>query len=712
MNTCQAFRLSALSASLMAAYGSALAQDPAVEALAKPDSSVSVGVGAWSADRPQQGIYDGMRKERAYGLFDADIVKRDDATGTWLKLRASDLGLETREVRGEWLRQGDMGVSLEYNRSPYENPLSYTTRLQGIGTTTQTVSTNTVPPLRTVRLGTDRDLVNFGFYKNLMPNLDFNLSFKHEEKSGTRAWGRGSAIEFAVEPIDSTTRQLEATLNYTTQKLQLSGGYYGSWYDNRHDLVTVTNAGLAINSSNSTYLSLPLSNQAHQLFLNGGYTFTPSTRGTFKIAYTRATQDENLPTKDIVSVTATPFSFAGSPSRLDGEVNTTLVQLGLTSRPTKALSLLASLRYYDVDDDTPVYRFVQPASGNCNTAAGGSQCVDNTPLSYKTLSGKLEGTYRLPDGYSLTAGLEQRRQDRDIPVSNAFGAGGTDNQRAVPFRYHLDETSYRLALRRSLSEAVNGSLTFLHSDRRGSNYGSSVSGPSGTASNFVNPINIADRKRNKLRMGLDWTPIENLSVQFNVEEGRDDYDFDNPYGVRDGKARLYGVDANYTLNDRWQLNAWYSFDHTEARQLNSRTLATGQLKHYDLEDSGHSLGFGVRGEATARIRLGADLQWTRNVGKYDQTVNFALPANFTADLPDIKNRIIRLKFFTQYALDKNSDVRFDLIHERWKTNDWTWMFANGSPFAYGAGANDGTTVTADNKQNATFAGVRYIYRFQ
>jgi hypothetical protein len=328
------------------------------------------------------------------------------------------------------------------------------------------------------------------------------------------------------------------------------------------------------------------------------------------------------------------------------------------------------------------------------------------------LSGKLEGTYRLPDGYSVTAGFEKRRQDRDIPVSNTLGAGGTDNQRAVPFSYHLDESTSRVALRRSLSEVVNGSLALFHSVREGSNYVSSVSGPSGAASNLVNPINIADRKRNKVRMGIDWTPMENLTFQFNIDDARDDYAFDNPYGVRNGKARLYGVDANYTLNEKWQVNAWYSFDHTQAKQLNSRTLASGQIKDNNLEDTGNSVGFGVRGEATARLTVGADLQWTRNVSKYQQTVNFALPANFVGDLPDIKNRIIRLKFFSQYAIDKNSDVRFDLIHERWKTDDWTWMFADGSPFVYGASPNDGTTVTADNKQNSTFVGVRYIYKFQ
>lgn len=727
MNTMnKTFRLTALSTALMAVFGSALADDAEVNELIKPDSSVSVGIGNWSGERHQQGIYDGMRDKGAYGLLDADVVKRDDATGAWLKLKASNLGLDNREIRGEYLRQGDIGVSLEYNRTSRDNPNTINTRLQGIGTTTLTPSTVALAsPLREVKLGTDRDLLSVGFYKNVMPGLDFNLSFKNEEKKGTRAWGRGQQPEFAVEPINSTTRQLEGTLSYTTKEFQLSGGYYGSWYDNKNSLVAMTNAGLAPSNTNTTYLSLPLDNQAHQFFLNGGYTFSPTTRGTFKLSYTHATQNDHLPTQDIAGL-----SLAGSPSNLNGEINTTLVQLGLTSRPIKDLSLVANLRYHDVHDATPVNRYVQT-----NAACASGQCVDNTPLSYKTITGKLEGTYRLPDGYSLTAGLEERRQDRDIPVSNANGVGGTDTQRVVPMRTKLDETTYRLELRRSLSETVNGSVAYLNSHRTGSSYIPAVAGPgngttagiNGVLSNLINPINTADRERNKLRMAFDWTPMENLSFQFNVEDARDNYADNRPYGLRNGSARLYGVDGSYAVNDKWKLNAWYSYDHSQAKQLNSRASnapagSASANKDDNLEETGNSLGLGMRGEATSRIRIGADLQWTRSVSKYQQNLTLlsagtTQPASFSGNLPDIENTMIKLSIFSMYALDKNSDVRIDFIHERWKTNDWSWMFANGTPFSYtgattGNLALDGTTVTANQVQSSNFIGARYIYKFQ
>ncbi|MEK6209788.1 MAG: MtrB/PioB family decaheme-associated outer membrane protein [Pseudomonadota bacterium] len=732
------FRLTAVSAALLAAYGSAQAADEPVQAadepvqaadepvqaakpaqaaeddeithLTEPESSVSLGVGTWTRDRPHEGIFDGMRDSGAYGLLDADVVKRNDATGTWYTLTGRNLGLDSRELMGEFLRQGDIGVSLEYSRIPRDNPFRINTGLQGIGTAGLTVSgagANAFP-FTDVTLGTTRDLTQLGFYKNLMPGLDFNMSFKNEEKKGTRQWGRGSAPEFAVEPIDSTTSQLETTLSYAGEQLQLSGGYYGSMYNPAHGSVSIFTNGVAPSATSPTFLSLPLDNQAHQLFLDGGYNFTSATRGTFKLAYTRATQNQHLPTADIPGL-----SLPGGPISLEGELDTTLVQLGLSARPIKNLSLVANVRYHDVQDETPVRRFVQT-----NPACGSGQCVDNTPFSYTTLTGKLEGTYRLPAGYSLTGGIEQRYQDRTVPLSNANGAGGADTQRVVPMRAKVEEITSRLELRHSLSETINGSLAFLHSERDGSEYVSAAAGPGGAPSDLINPIHIADRDRNKVRLALDWAPMENLSFQFGYEDARDKYAHDaaRPYGLQDGSAQLYSVDGNYVVNDNWQITAWYSRDTTEAFQLGSRAAnggGTGGLTDKDsrLQDIGDSVGFGLRGSASAKLRLGADVQWTRTNSEYHQTLVTPGTTSGLTPLPDIKNTLTRVGLFGEYALRKNSDVRVDLVHERWQTDDWTWQFADGTPFTYGT-TTDGTTVNANAKQNSTFVGVRYIYKFQ
>ena len=96
-NMKQTFRITALAAALAACYGTVLAADDdekaalaavaaEVSRLTTPESSISVGIGNWSGDRHQQGIYDGMREGKAYGLLDLTLVKRDNTTGTWFSL--------------------------------------------------------------------------------------------------------------------------------------------------------------------------------------------------------------------------------------------------------------------------------------------------------------------------------------------------------------------------------------------------------------------------------------------------------------------------------------------------------------------------------------------------------------------------------------------------------------------------------------------------
>ncbi|NMG74387.1 MtrB/PioB family decaheme-associated outer membrane protein [Aromatoleum diolicum] len=709
-NTTTTFRLTAVAAALCAAYGSAFAEDDEIRQLTKPDSSISVGAGFWSNDRQQQGIYDGMRDDGLYGLVDADIVKRDDASGTWFTFTGERLGLESRKFSAEVQQQGNMGGFVNYSRTPREHPLVIRSGLRGIGQDTLTISgagANALP-FRDVELSTYRDLIHVGFNKNLLSGLDVKVSFKNEEKNGSRHWGLGSQAFFLAEPIESTTRQLDVTLEYTGERLQLAGGYAGSWYGNHNDLVLATVRGVTTNTTgapNPTPLSLPLNNEAHQFFLNGGYSFTPSTRGTLKVSRSVATQDESIPSILLGGVNA---PFVGSPRSLDGEIVTSLVELGLSSRPTSKLSLSGSLRYYDVDDKTPLVGLV--GSNTTRVAT-----VHNTPHSYTTNTGKFEAAYLLPQRFKVIGGIDVKQQDRSAPkfVSERF----------VPFNEQIDETTYRLQLRRSMSDTVNGSIAFLHSTRDGS---SRESPHDPEIFDTINPLHIADRTRNKWRLSLDWAPVEAFSLQFNVEDSHDDYASEDgrPFGLKDGRATLVSVDARYALTDEWQVTGWASHDVTRAKQLAGRWpqgsdefADIDMVKDADLRDTGDSVGLGLRGALSDKLKIGVDVQWTRTESSYDEdtspsTATFPTSAGVTAArLPDIENTLTRLSMFARYAVRKNADVQLDLIHERWKTDDWSWSFANGSAFTYGT-TTDRTSVSVKPKQTANFIGMRYIYKFQ
>jgi MtrB/PioB family decaheme-associated outer membrane protein len=702
-------KLTALSAAL--AGGAAWAQEDPVKELTRPASEVSLGAGYWNHDRPRLGTYDGMPDKGAYGLLDALIVTRDEA-GQWFRLDARNPGLDTREFRTDWERQGDFGIFMEYSQTPRDEPYTVLTGVTGIGTTTQRVPTPSATRLGAIHLGTMREAFGAGFSKIIGGGFDFRFSAKSEDKRGDRLWGRGGTTEFAAEPIDSNTRQLEAALSYARQAFQITGGYYGSWYTNRNSLVDTANISAAGVLSNQFVLSQPLDNTAHQLYVNGGYNLSERTRATFKVSYQRITQDEPIPVGQGVAV------FSGAPASLDGRLDNTLMQLGITSRATKDFSWLASLRSYDSDEKTPQARIVQ-------TGAPCPTCVDTTPLTVKTLTGKLEGTYRLPQSFSGTAGVDLSKQDRNVPVGNVNPATGVDAQRYVPWRSELQETTLRLELRRSLAETLNGRVVYAHGKRDGDEFT-----PTNEAqSDLINPIHLADRDRDKIKLVLDWAPTQALSFNFNIEHAQDDYGHSGsrPYGLRDGSASLFSLDAAYSFAESWQLTAFYSRDQTKATQLGQRNANSGAgeaVKEAKLEDIGDTLGVGVRGQAMAKLKIGADLLYQKNVNKYPETITLTgagalYPtqggATAVGPLPDITNKMTRLKLNATYALQKTSELRFEYTHELWKTNDWSWMFADGTtPFTYSGttAQSDGTQVIQAPKQSADWFGVRYTYRFQ
>ena len=680
------FRLTAMTAAVAAAFGAAPAigaeGEDEIRQLSKPESEVSAGVGYVTKDNRRFGMYNGLNEKGAYLLLDADVVRRDDATGTWLRFGARNLGLESRELRFEHNRQGDWGYFIDFSQIPRFNPFDVRTGLQGIGTNTQTV-TNVAPGAGgLVDLKTRRDAFTLGLAKSVGRGWDFQVRFKNETKEGARMFGQGTfggPWNFLTDPIDYETRQLDAVASYAGDKLQLSGGYYGTDF---------TNANLALNVNNGVAglspMALPPGNQSHQLHLAGGYSFTPTTRGTFKMAYARATQTDAFP--------AVSLNPAVTRTNLDGRVDTTSMQLGVTTKPLPRLSLLANLRYEDRDDKTPIERYLATtAIGTTTNTFDGT----NEPRSIQTTGGKLEASYGLPAGVRATAGIDYEEKKR-----NQFRV------RSVSSRDKTDETTYRVELRRALGETVTGAVGYAHSERSGSPFLNNVLDNNTAGSNKIAPLHLADRDRDKLGFTVTWMPIEPLSLQARADVARDDYEarnFEN-LGLHDGRATLLSLDAGYRLSEAWEANAFVTTAENKVRQAvcpsspAAGTACTSPITEMTPKHTSTSFGAGVTGTVRAGFKVGAELQYSDFKDQFGLT-----PTPATGVLPDINTKVTTLRLFTDYALARNSGVRAQWVHDRFKTDDWTW-----ENWTY----SDGTRITQPPSQKVDFLGVSYYYRFQ
>src|SRR4029078_12174583 len=135
-----------------------------------------------------------------------------------------------------------------------------------------------------VNLELKRKAIGFELQK-MFGQYQLEVTFKNEDKTGARLFGRGfacsanyvaaggctkptpTALLMLPEPVDSAIRQLDAKLNYNGDKLKLSGGYYGNFYVNKVGSLrpTVTgglgnfNGGAqAADAGLNAYLSTPM----------------------------------------------------------------------------------------------------------------------------------------------------------------------------------------------------------------------------------------------------------------------------------------------------------------------------------------------------------------------------------------------------------------------------------------------------------------------
>lgn len=737
---------------VLAAFGTAGAQD--IDDLTAPGNSMSVGLGVASGDekdRARFGMFNGLRTQQGYGLIGFSYLDRDAASGKWFTLEGRNLGLDNREVGFSYRKLGDLKLWGEYSELVRRDPRTINTGLIGAGTTTPTVQLLAAPGTGSeLNLELKRKSISLNLEKWFNGALQMEVNFKNEDKDGARFFGKGFtcassaapgclattataagwALLMLPEPVNSTIRQVDVKLNWNGDRLKLSGGYYGSFYTNANGNITPSvpatllnplGAPLPLNTGLQAILNLPMAlwpdNQAQQLYVGGNYTITPKTKLNFKYSYTHATQNEDFLA---MGLTGAP----GGRSNLGGVVDNTKAQVGFSSHPWEKVHLRGDLKYESRNDKTPI------AAYNIE----GVNTFSNGQFSPKFLRGKLEASYRLPANYLVTGGLDYENVDlgKFTETVNVAGLSG--------LRQKHEETGYRLELKKMMSETLNGSIGYASHRREGdspwlkplslsctglgglSNAGVGVieadpNKASITACPTFNngiysrtgifPFLFKDRNRDKVKFRADWSPIDRLSMNFIVEDGKERYAGPSDTGLKDTGMRFYSADAAYALSDAWRLTAFLS------RGEQSTTADHSSGYDAQLKDIADSVGLGLIGKPSGRFQVGADLQYLNDRLIYKQDYDPAASANnkiflnTVGGLPDVTYRLIRLKLFGEYALDKASYLRFDLIHQRTLFDEWTYNY-NNTPFFYG----DNTTLSAKQNQSVTFAGASYIYRFK
>jgi len=678
------------------------------------DASVSAGVGVvggTQADRALFGQYNGQRSRDTVGLLGLDYSLRDQENGKWIDLTGSDLIGDTRELNFVWKKPGVWKFTANYGELVRVDPNILKTSLTGAGSTTPQVASGAASD---IELKTKRTAVGLGLTKIITPALQLQLDLKSEKKEGTRALGLAYSCTLQQgvfcnlilpEPIDANHSQVEARVSYSLEKFRINLGYYGSYYSNNNAAINPT--GFVTSSTlNQMPLALSPDNQAHQLDLSGSYDLTGTTRGTFKLAWASASQNADFSNAGLTGPVVSANNPAVTYSRPDAKVITTLAKLGITSRPLPQLSLLGDLRYEDKDDQTPLFNYDLLGT---NLLAK-TQYATNHSLPNRKIQGKLQASWQFNHDYRGTLGLDQESIDRGTVTASSLVSGISS------LRQKTDETGVRAELRSQFADNLSGTVSVSSSQRNGSSWLQPNSGfgtdpglstyrryltgvTEGVNAALGTVPTLADRQRDKLKLFADWQASEKLSLQFSAENGTDKFSAPNTNGLRDTRMGQIGLDWSFAMTTNWAVNGYLS----QTTQTMNQAFYGGTVMAFDNTNLGASIG--VSGKASSKVNVGGSLSYMNDRSVYAQSPDASAPADVastlakTGGLPDINYRQTTLKLFADFALEKKSSVRVDLIHQRASVNDW-------APLVY----SDNSTVTQNQDQNVSYVGVTYIYQ--
>ena len=719
---CMASSRKILVLALLAAFGQAQAADEKVEALINPNmGDVSVGVGVASGspnDRALFGQYNGLKNNQVNALLDFLYVNRT-ADGVWTRAQGVNLGLDIPEVTLAYGKQGDWGAWLDYNQIVRQDPYTVNTGVGALGTTNPIIGNSLVAPGAggSQNLSTTRKGLTVGVGKWLLPNLSFDVNYKTEDKTGSRVSGVGgycsniispvcygavgtvAAMYLTPEPINSNSQQLDAKLTYSGDGYALTAGYYGTFYSNYNSLLTPTfpNGGATLINTGGQLgltaglLSQPVAlapdNQANQIYLSGFTALPMNTKVNFKASYNHATQSEAYPWQTLVG--AAP----GVNGNLNGAVDTSLIQVGLTSRPVAQFYINANARYEDRQDKTQLGNYVIAPNNSLWT---------NWPNSSKYGTAKLEGGYQMTDVDRALLGVDYTNINR----IRAIGSTYIPPTSVAAMRENNNETGVYAEYRRSMAETVNAALTYRHANRYGYHW-YAIDAAAGypyirwdQVSNLpgVFPYIMLDRTRDTLKLTGDWQATNNLSFNIQLEGGKDSYNGPTAAGMQDTGYQLYNIDAAMKFSENWRGTAYISWGK---QTLNMQQWA-GYIAALDQVNS--ALGLGVVGTLKGGWEVGGDLTYQQDKNHYNLGMTTQAPVS---NLPDTKYQATFLKLYGKVALDKKSDLRFDFVQQWAQYNDWQWGY-NGVPFTY----SDNTTLSMQPTQNVSFFGARYIYNFK
>ena len=678
------------------------------------ENYVELGMGYNSADSLRFGQFSGLTDKGGFPIAGFNWLSRDQANDAqYWQIHGANLGLESRKFKAEGGVQGSWEASFGFDGLNKSQTESARFVHQGLGTSNlrlpqpwvAATPVNLNPALlQPFEIKHGRDIYRLGLKGLLGNEWDYKVNYREDHRDGTRMTGMSFNLGgAAILPyqIDDKTQQIEAVLSYTSKIAQFQLGYSYSRFENALDAFTVQNP---FSTNLNQRMSLAPDNDHHQINATGAYNFSKATRLSATYSYGIARQNQAfLP----YSANGPGATAALPKSSLEGKVVNTLLDVALTTKPIDKMNLKVAYQYRDSDNRTPISQFLyvsRDGTGALPTLGGAASNAirSNAPLSTTEQKVSLEGDYEIAAKTILRAGLE--RSDKKYTLTDR-----TDTQ--------TDKLS--IELRRPISDEFLGSLGYIHTQRRGSDYDKNVyfrntytqpgfqTNAAGRLTNnpSMRMFMYADYNEDRLRTTGSWTVSETISLQGVVDayqqkmRGPNCGQFSDP--LQQGALAITGplsstclgrdraeggsvsLDLQYQPEENLTTFAFANFSQTGIKQIGRTWVKTGNSGGLDTRNfyedmiaRDHTLGLGLKWQPQEKWDLGGTYVYNYGIGKalIDQAASPAVGAAAaiaaSQPLPDTWNKLHSLQLFAKWDYSKQLSWRFNYVYENLKSYDW------------------------------------------
>ena len=608
-------------------------------------------------DSAKFGDYTGLSEKGGYVIADAE-GKSTGESGYSLEYSLEDLGLDSRSGIIEGGKQGSYDFFLSYDAIPkYRYDTAYTPYLgtgsnslslpdDWVGGDTTREMTTLSSSLRQVDVKHDRETWGIGGRFFAAENWKFALAFHREDRQG-KGIASGSFIYKGAQlhkPIDYTTDRVDASARYSADTWHLELAYFASQFDNKSSSLYWDNPfTVSGDARDAGQIALEPDNDFQQILVSGSKRFGHHTvlTGTFSTG-TGSQNQSFLPYTVNSALQIDPLPA----SNLDGDVETTHYDIGVTSRPTslRKLKLKAWWKYDERDNSSRTELFTTPV---LNDSWVDSQYV-NPQYSFERTRFHASAEYDVLDDLGLAIGADFGQLDRtDLAVKSQDETDGW-------LRAHWRPMDGMLDLRATIGKE----------SRDPDNYRADLADGQNP---LMRKYNMADRERSYFDFYGSWSHREiPVSVGLGARYADDDYD-KSQLGLLSGSDSRVSGDVSYMFNERNTGYLHFGFEGIEAKQSNSEFYSAADWRA-KREDDFVTAGLGWKSEAIVNnLDLEIDYTYARSEGK----TKLDSDARELGRLPDLETELNSLRMELTYHLNERLDLLFGWWWEKFDSKDWS-----------------------------------------